>query len=96
MPSLLKFWRRYRQTRGLQHELLAFGLCLAFGLIVMPLLIWAIGSAKLGPYAGGGLGALWGDYLLALLKGSLAYWLVALGPYAGLWLLRGVRYRLSR
>ena len=96
MPSLLKYWRRYRQTSGLRHELLAFGLCLAIGLIVMPALIWIVGSAKLGPYAGGGLSALWRDYFLALLKGSLAYWLVALGPYAGLWLLRGARFGLRQ
>ena len=59
-------------------------------------LIYGIGSAKLGPYANGGLGALWRDYLVALLHGSLAFWLVALGPYALLWLLRSVRYARRR
>ena len=96
MSSLRKYWRRYRQSSGLEHEFMALALCLAIGLIVMPTLIWFIGSAKLGPYAGGGLPALWRDYFLSLLKGSLAYWLVALGPYAGLWLLRGARYGLRR
>ena len=96
MQSWSKFWRRYRQTRGAQHELMAVGLCLALGLVVMPILIWLIGSSRLGPYANGGLLALWGDYLLALLHGSLAFWLVALGPYAGLWLFRGARLWLRR
>ncbi|MBS0388932.1 MAG: hypothetical protein JSR15_10670 [Proteobacteria bacterium] len=96
MRSLLKFWRRYRQTRGARHELMGFGVCLAIGLIVMPVLIWLIGSSRLGPYANGGLFALWRDYVVALAQGSLAYWLVALGPYAGLWLLRGARFWLRR
>ena len=92
MLSPLQLWRRYQRTRGSQRELLALGLSLALGVLVMPPLIWLVGSAKLGPYSGGGLFTLWGDYLLALFKGSLAYWLVALGPYAALWLLRAVRY----
>jgi hypothetical protein len=96
MQSLLKFWRRYRQTSGAQHELISFGLCLAIGLIVMPILIWLIGSSRLGPYANGGLLALWRDYVVGLAHGSLAFWLVALGPYAALWILRGARYWLRR
>lgn len=96
MPTLLQYWRRYRRTRGLTRQLLALAICLAIGVLLMPALIWAVGSWKLGPYASGGLLALYGDYLLALLRGSLAYWLVALGPYAALWLLRGARYALRR
>ncbi len=96
MPTLRKFWRRYRQTSGLQHELIAFGLCLAIGLVLMPTLIWVIGSSALGPYTNGGLLALGRDYFAALLKGSMAFWLVALGPYAGLWLLRAARRGLRR
>jgi hypothetical protein len=96
MPSWSRFWRRYRQTSGARHEVMAFGICLALGLLVMPLLIWLVGSARLGPYANGGLLALWHDYLLALVHGSLAFWLVALGPYSGLWLMRGARRWLRR
>ena len=91
MQSPLHYWRRYRRTRGAQRELLTFALCLAVGLTVMPLLIWLVGSLELGPYANGGLGGLLSDYYLSLAKGSLAYWLVALGPYAAVWLLRGLR-----
>ena len=92
MPSLLQYWRRYRRMRGMQRELATLGLCLAIGLVVMPILIWFVGSAALGPYGGGGLGALWYDFSLALIRGSLAFWLVALGPYAAVWLLRGARF----
>ena len=96
MRSPLHYWRRFRRTRGVQRELLTLALCLAVGLMVMPILIWFVGSAQLGPYANGGIGALLGDYYLALIKGSLAYWLVALGPYAAVWLLRGVRFWFRR
>ena len=91
MRSPLYYWRQYRRTRGWKRELLTLALCLAIGWLLMPILIWIVGSTQLGPYANGGIGHLLGDYYLALAKGSLAYWLVALGPYAAVWLLRGLR-----
>jgi hypothetical protein len=96
MQSLLKYWRRYRQSSGAQHEVVGFAICLAIGVTVMPLLIYLVGSSRLGPYANGGLFALWRDYVVALGHLSLVYWLVALGPYAALWMLRGARYLLRR
>jgi len=96
MESLLKHWRRYRRSSGAGHELVGFAICLVLGVIVMPILIYAVGSARLGPYANGGLFALWRDYVVALGHLSLAFWLVALGPYAALWMLRGARYLLRR
>ena len=92
MPSPLYYWRRYRRTRGLKRELLTLALCLAVGLVVMPILIWVVGSSQLGPYTNGGLVSLLGDFYVALFKGSFAYWLVALGPYTALWVLRGARF----
>jgi hypothetical protein len=96
MQSLLKYWRHYRQSSGVQHELVGFALCLAIGVTVMPILIYLVGSSRLGPYANGGLLALWRDYVVALVHLSLAFWLVALGPYAALWMLRGARYWMRR
>jgi len=96
MPSALHYWRRYRRTHGMTRELLTLALCLALGLTIMPLLIWIAGKAELGPYGNGGLGALLGDYYSALATGSLAFWLVALGPYAAVWLLRGLRFWFRR
>ena len=96
MRSPLHYWRRYRRTRGARRELLTLALGLAVGLLVMPVLIWLVGSVLLGPYANGGLGNLLKDYFLALARGSLAYWLVALGPYAVVWLVRGLRYWFRR
>lgn len=91
MRSPLHYWRRYRRTRGLTRELLTLGLCLVLGLLLMPILIFLVGQAELGPYANGSLWSLLGDYYVTLAKGSLAFWLVALGPYGALWLLRGLR-----
>ncbi|HLQ13820.1 MAG TPA: hypothetical protein VK130_11340 [Steroidobacteraceae bacterium] len=96
MSTLRQFWRHYRRTSGARHELLALGLSLGLGLVVMPALVWIVGSWKLGPYANGGPFALWRDYLVALFHGSIPYWLVALGPYFGLWLLRAARIAIHR
>jgi len=96
MHSALHYWRRYRSTRGQQRELLTLALCLALGLLVMPVLIWIVGAAELGHYTNGGLGSLLKDYFVELAHGSLAYWLVALGPYLAVWLLRRLRLWFRR
>src|SRR4051812_50129941 len=89
MRSPLHYWRQLQRTRGLRRELLIFALCLGVGLLVMPLLIWLVGSLELGPYANGGLVALLRDYYIALAGGALAQWLVGVGPYPAGWLLGG-------
>jgi len=96
MSTLRQFWRHYRRTSGAKHELLALGLSLGLGVVVVPAVVWIVGSWKLGPYANGGLWALWRDFIVALFHGSVPYWLVALGPYFGLWLLRAARIAIHR
>ena len=81
----------YRSARGVSRELLALGICLIIGIIVMPCLIFVAGRLVLGPYGHGNLFALWHDYLQQLLAGSRAAWFIALGPYLLFWLLRGGR-----
>ena len=69
-----------------RRELLLLGGALAFGLLVMPLLIWVVGHWTLGPYTHGDSGpgygpfVLFGDYFSGLSRGSPGYWAVALGP----------------
>lgn len=69
-----------------RRELALFGGALALGLLVMPLLIWAVGHRALGPYTHGddprGLGpiALYGNYFSGLAHAWFGYWAVALGP----------------
>jgi hypothetical protein len=80
-----------------RREAVLFGGALAFGLLVIPLLIWIVGHRTLGPYTQGddphGRGplALYADYFTGLARGWLGYWAVALGPavlllLARLWL----------
>jgi len=92
MASLLHTWKRFRRTRGVRRELLTLLLCLALGLLLVPVLIWLVGTSTLGAYTNGGPFSLWRDYLAGLLHGSLAFWLVALGPYVAVWLWRGLRW----
>ena len=92
MVSLIKSWRRFRRTRGIRREILTVLLCLGIGLLLMPWLIWAVGSNTLGAYTNGGPFSLWRDFLVGLGHGSLAFWLVALGPYVALWLWRALRW----
>jgi hypothetical protein len=88
---LRRFWRHYRSAHGAEREILTLALCLATGIFLMPALIWLVGRAALGAYAHGGMLALWRDYLHGLATGSSAFWIIALGPYAFVWVLRGGR-----
>jgi hypothetical protein len=77
-----------------QRELILLGVLLAFGLLVMPLLVWLAGHRALGPYTHGdnpnaGPFALLAAYFAGLAHGSAVFWVVALGPAALLYLLRG-------
>lgn len=85
-----------------RRELLMFGIAMACGLILMPLLIWVIGNRILGPYthvqdpsAGTGPLRLLADFFAGLSHGSAVFWCVALGPYVLLSLAR-VLYSLIR
>jgi hypothetical protein len=80
-----------------KRELLIFGIAMAFGLILMPFLIWMVGNRVLGPYthgqdasAGTGPLRLLADYFSGLVHGSIVFWCVALGPYVLLCLMRAL------
>lgn len=90
------FWRYYGRTQGIWRELLAGLVCIAVGLLLMPCLIYLVGRAALGPYAGGNLFSLWHDFLDGLARGSHAAWFILLGPYVLLWLLRAGRRVLHK
>ncbi|MDP9013851.1 MAG: hypothetical protein M3O41_14590 [Pseudomonadota bacterium] len=59
---------------------------LALGFGIMPLLIYLGGSWALGRYEGAGVARIYGTLYRGLGLGSLASWVVVLGPY-GLYLL---------
>jgi hypothetical protein len=73
-----------RVPSGLRLPLAA----LATGLLGAPPLIWLTGRGLFGPYANGGVFALWGDFFGLLARGSFAAWIVALAPLALLLLVR--------
>jgi hypothetical protein len=73
-----------------RRELMILVLMLAFGLFIVPLLIWAVGRGALGPYADGGPFAQLVDFFNGLRTGSLVYWGVAFGPYVLVMILRGL------
>jgi hypothetical protein len=76
-------WGRSRPWT-LEAAIVAAGLLI--GAALMPILIFYAGVAALGRYDGAGLGALYASLFAGLRDGSIASWLVFLGPY-GLYLL---------
>jgi len=55
---------------------------LAFGAAGLPWLVYYAGLTALGPYANGGAGRFFADYLADLLHGQWVAWALALGPLA--------------
>lgn len=69
---------------------------LIFAAVALPLIIWVTGRALLGPYANGGMFAILGDFFTLLFSGSIAAWIVLLGPYVLLSALRLAAWGASR
>lgn len=90
--------RGLTQHHRARREAAIFGGALAFGLLVVPLLIWVVGHHTLGPYSHGddprgfGPGTLLADFFAGLGRGWIAFWVVALGPAL---LLLGLRLWLA-
>jgi hypothetical protein len=64
---------------------------LVLGVGLMPILIFYAGVASLGRYEGASLRALYGSLFAGLEEGSIACWVVVLGPYALYLLFRALR-----
>ncbi len=95
---LARSWRSYRARHGMARELTTFALALLFGLVLVPLAIFACGQLLLGPYLtgpapapAGGAFTLWSDFMRGLGSGSPGYWIIALGPYVSYLVLRWLR-----
>ncbi len=76
-----------RWTRELVHA----GLALAAGFGLMPLAIFYAGSQALGRYEGAGAGRLYQGIYQGLQAGSLASWVVVLGPFGFYLIFKGLR-----
>lgn len=80
-----------RRSRRLRFELIFASLWLAFGLFVLPGLIFFVGSAALGPYGEkAGLSTFYIDFYGDLADASGRAWSIALGPLVLIYLLRAV------
>jgi hypothetical protein len=64
---------------------------LVAGVALMPILIFYAGAATLGRYEGANLRSLYSSLFVGLAEGSIASWVVFLGPYALYLLFRGLR-----
>jgi hypothetical protein len=53
-----------------------------FAAVALPVLVFYTGTATLGPYARGGLGAFLADYVADLARLRLGAWVLLLGPVA--------------
>ena len=72
----------------LRRELLWVLIALPVGVLLLPPLIWLVGSRVFGAYAGGGTRDLVDHFYRGLAQGQEAFWIVALGPYLVLIALR--------
>jgi hypothetical protein len=83
---------------AVRRELLWILIALVVGVLLLPPLIWLVGSRVFGPYAAGGTRDLVDHFFRGLGQGQKAFWIIALGPYAGILLLRltGAAMRATR
>jgi len=64
-------------------------ICLGFGVLILPALIYVVGAKILGAYGGGpGISSFYGDFFRNLISGGLRTWFIVLGPYLLLAVLR--------
>jgi hypothetical protein len=71
-----------------RKEFMLFLVLLAFGLLVLPALIYLVGNAIFGEYGGTGFGDFYGALLANLVRFNIAAWFVVLSPYLVWQLLR--------
>lgn len=81
---------RVRGASRHERELWLAGAAVAFGLLILPLLIYVVGSLTLGPYESGSVWLYLLDFLKGLARPHLAYWLIVVGPYLLILLLRAL------
>lgn len=80
----------------LRFELIVGSILLAFGLFVLPGLVFWVGSTLLGPYGKeAGIGIFYGDFFGELASGVARAWALALGPLIIIGLIRLLFLRRS-
>lgn len=80
-----------RRVRRVRFELIFASLWLAFGLFLLPALVFGVGGALLGPYGeNAGLSTFYIDFFGDLADGSGRAWSIALGPLLLISVLRAI------
>jgi hypothetical protein len=72
----------------LRRESLWILIALTVGVLLLPPLVWLVGSRVFGSYAGGNIRDLVDHFFRGLGHGQQAFWIVALGPYFAIVTLR--------
>jgi hypothetical protein len=67
------------------------GIALLTGFALMPVLIFLAGSSLLGRYEGASVGRIYESVYRGLETGSVASWIVLLGPYGVYLIFKGLR-----
>src|ERR1700753_4294484 len=86
------FLQRLGLSGGWTQELWLTAIALAVGFGLMPVLIYAIGSSVLGGDEGSSVHRIFETTYAGLQSGSLASWIVLLGPYALYLIFRVLRF----
>ncbi len=71
-----------------RREFLWLLIALPVGVLLLPPLIWLLGSRVFGAYAAGNTRDLVDHFFRGLGQGQQAFWIVALGPYLAIVVLR--------
>ena len=79
-----------------KYEALTLGMAVLVGLLIMPALIYLVGSLSLREYANGGLFALYVDFFKGLFEPRPSCWIVVAGPFVMLCLFRIFRLILRK
>jgi len=74
--------------RTLGREAAIIVSALLCGVVLLPPLIFLVGSRTLGAYAGGDIRGFMENFFKGLAQGAVAFWAVAVGPYVLTVLLR--------
>ena len=93
----------YERARGYyfslsrpKFEALTLAIALLVGLVIMPVLIFIVGSYALKSYAHGGLFALFVDFCKGLVDLRPSCWIVLIGPFVFLSFFRICRHLLRK
>jgi hypothetical protein len=88
---LESIFKRLASAGGWTREVVLAALTLAAGFGIMPVAIFYAGSQALGRYEGASVAGIYQGIYQGLQAGSLASWIVVLGPFGFYLIFKGLR-----